>query len=86
LKKLKPNVAFKLPSSLFNFVNQDPKNLVKGDGSAASDDGIDWICSFNLPTITICAFIILYIFLALLDLVFMWMAFIKICIPIPRKG
>ena len=46
------------------------------------------VCSFAIPTITICAFIVLNIFLSLFDLIFRWMAFIKICIPIPlpKKG
>ena len=34
-------------------------------------------------SITICAFIVLNIFLGLFDLIFRWMMFIKICIPIP---
>ncbi len=86
IKKFKPNVAFKVPGSLFNFLNNNKaKDLINGQGSAGGDDGIDWICGFNIPIITICAFIILYLFLTLLDFVFWWLAFIKICIPIPRK-
>ncbi|HZS35559.1 MAG TPA: hypothetical protein VFF06_01970 [Polyangia bacterium] len=86
LKKFKPNVAFKVPGTLFNFLNKNKaKDLIDGKGSQGDDDGIDWICGFNIPIITICAFIILYLFLTLLDIVFWWMAFIKICIPIPRK-
>jgi hypothetical protein len=87
LKKLKPNVSFKLPSALFNFLNNtDPKKILDKSAGDQAGDGIDWICSFNLPIITLCAFIILYIFLTLLDIVFFWMAFIKICIPIPKRG
>ena len=47
---------------------------------------LGWICSFSIPIITLCAFIVLSIFLSLFDLIFKWMAFIKICIPFPKKG
>ena len=43
-----------------------------------------WLCSFSLPAITICAYIVLSIFIGLFNLVFWWSAWIKICIPIPR--
>ena len=58
------------------------------EGKKPPDGGITigWICSFSLPAITICAFIVLSIFLGLLNLIFSWLAFIKICIPYPKKG
>jgi hypothetical protein len=45
--------------------------------------GISWICSFSIPIITICAFFVLNLFLIVLNLVFFWLPFVKICIPIP---
>jgi hypothetical protein len=33
----------------------------------------------------LCAFISLNIFLQLFDLIFRWMAYLKICIPIPKR-
>jgi hypothetical protein len=87
LAQLKPNVAFVLPKRLFNLMNSDPKKLVAGDGSV-SDGGPDvsWICGFNIPIITICAFIVLNIFLGLLNLIFWWLPFVKICIPLPKRS
>jgi hypothetical protein len=41
------------------------------------------ICGFSIPLITICAFFVLNIFLMLLNIVFFWLPFIKICIPFP---
>jgi hypothetical protein len=41
------------------------------------------ICGFSIPLITICAFIVLQIFLVLLHLAFFWLPFIRICIPFP---
>lgn len=98
IKQLKPNVSFVVPASLAKFLNQsDPKSLLKGDGPAVSDDApgtpgpdglelkVDWLCAFNIPTITLCAFIVLNIFLSLLDLFLGWLKLaIKICLPFPH--
>mgnify|MGYP001425776205 CR=1 FL=1 len=86
LKKLKPNVAFTVPASLHDLLAGDPQDLLDGKKPAASGMTLGWICSFNIPIITICAFIVLNIFLSLFDLFFRWMMFIKICIPFPKKG
>ncbi len=84
LKKVKPNVAFDLPPALANLLQGDMKKLKDGEGSTAGLS-LGWICSFSIPIITICAFIVLNIFLSLFDLIFRWLAFIKICIPVPRR-
>jgi hypothetical protein len=83
LKALKPNVAFVLPASMQQLLSGKAKDLMKGKGSADAS-GISWICAFNIPAITICAFIVLNIFLGLLNLVFGWLFFIKVCIPLPN--
>lgn len=83
--KLKPNVAFTLPPSLANLLNQgDPKKLMEGTGKLSASPAIMWICSFSLPAITICAFIVLNIFLQLFNLIFGWMFSIKICLPFKK--
>lgn len=83
LKQLKPNVAFTLPPSLQNLLCGDAKKLLDGEkGNCGFEVG--WICSFSIPVITFCAFIVLNIFLSLFDLFFRWMLFIKICIPYPK--
>ena len=83
LKSLKPNVAFTLPPALQNLLMGDPKELMEGGGEI-NKVGVGWICSFSIPVITLCAFIVLNIFLSLFDLIFRWMMFIKICIPYPK--
>jgi hypothetical protein len=85
LKRLKPNVSFVLPASLQGLLTGSPKDLMEGKG-APGGAGIGWICSFSLPIITLCAFIVLNIMLGLLNLIFNWMAYIKICIPYPKKA
>lgn len=85
VKKLRPNVAFQVPGNLFDMLTKNaPKDFL--DGKAKEGGlGLDWICGFNIPIITICAFIVLMIFLVLLNFVFWWLPFIRICIPIPRS-
>lgn len=87
LKQLRPNAAFAVPKNIFNMLNaNDPKKLADGEGKDSPNGlNLDWICGFSIPIITICAFVVLNIFLSLFDVIFRWMLFIKICIPIPRK-
>ncbi len=85
LRTLKPNVAFVVPPALQNLLAGNPKDMLEGKGST-SGLTVGWICSFSIPIITICAFIVLNIFLSLFDLIFRWMFFIKICIPFPKRS
>lgn len=86
LRSLKPNVSFAVPPALQNLLSGNPKDLMEGKKPPDAGITLGWICSFSLPAITLCAFIVLSIFLGLLNLVFGWLAFIKICIPFPKKG
>ncbi len=86
LRSLKPNVSFTVPPALQNLLSGNPKDLMEGKKPPEGGITIGWICSFSLPVITLCAFIVLSIFLSLFDLIFKWMAFIKICIPYPKRG
>jgi hypothetical protein len=84
MSKLKPNVAFQVPASLQDALAglriRKPLEVEKGNLKL----GLDWICGFSIPLITLCAFIVLFIFLNLLNIIFWWLPFIRICIPIPR--
>jgi hypothetical protein len=44
------------------------------------------ICSLSIPIITLCALIVLMIFLQLLNIVFWWMPYFKICLPVPQRS
>lgn len=84
LKRIKPSVSFAMPPALADLLNGDMKKLKDGEKSGGPAMGIYWLCSFSIPAITICAFIVLNIFLSLFNIIFSWLAFIKLCIPIPR--
>ncbi len=86
LQQAKPTSSFAVPASLMNAMNGASLTSLSAGTAPASGGGgigITWLCSFSIPLITICAFFVLNIFLSLLNIVFFWMAFIKICIPIP---
>jgi hypothetical protein len=86
LRKLKPSVSFLTPRSVADrMAGMGLKDLTEGKGPSGGGMGLDWICGFNIPIITLCAFIVLSLFVALLNIVFFWLPFVKICIPIPRS-
>lgn len=84
LKKVKPNVSFKVPPELQQHMDRiDLKNLMDGKHTKTTVS-FGMICSFSIPIITICAFIILQIFLQLLNIVFQWIFYVRICLPFPK--
>jgi hypothetical protein len=83
-KNAKPNCSFAVPAGLMNGIQGSSlSGLTAGSGPAPGGVQLNWICGFSIPLITICAFFVLNIFLTLLNLVFFWLPFIKICIPFP---
>jgi hypothetical protein len=85
LRHLNPGVTFQVPKKLSKFLNQDLTKVLEGKPPGEGAGGIDMLCSFSIPIITICAFIVLSLFLALFDLVFRWLMFVKICLPLPKR-
>lgn len=57
-------------------------SLNTGDMKPCPGGGM--VCSFSIPIITIVALILLIIFVKLLDIVFFWMPFFQICLPLPN--
>lgn len=87
LKKIVPNVAFMVPGSLKAFLTKnDPKKILEGNAEDGGSLGIQFICAFNIPIITLCAFILLWILITLLNIVFWWLPFIIVCLPFPKRS
>ncbi len=88
LMKFKRNVGFVLSNDLRKKLSKigDGKKALKGEVDA--EDGLDqgemWI--FALPIITMIAMILMMIIASLLNMIFMWLPFLKIRIPIKLKG
>jgi hypothetical protein len=53
-------------------------------GGPTPCDGGGTVCSFSIPIITIVALILLMIFVKLLDIIFFWMPFFQVCLPLPN--
>jgi hypothetical protein len=88
VRGLRPDIAFKAPPELQRFMDRlNLQGLLDGSAQPRSG-GIDFgmICSFSLPLITLCAFIVLQLFLVLLNIVFFWLPFIRICLPFPKPA
>ena len=86
LRSFKKNVSFPFSAELNKKANQvsDLGKLIKGE-SGDGGIGIGFICSLSIPTITICASLVLMLFLGLFNIAFFWMPFIRICIPYPKS-
>jgi hypothetical protein len=88
LRKLRKNVNFLLSNQLREQMNRVTSLKDALDGKFASGQSFDigLLCSFSIPVITICALLVLMIFITLLNIVFWWLPFLRICFPIDLKA
>jgi hypothetical protein len=88
LRKFDKNVAFLISNKLREQMASVTDLKKALDGNLASGQSFDLgvICSFSIPIITICALIILLVFVILLNIVFWWLPFFRICLPIGLKA
>jgi hypothetical protein len=89
LRKYDKGVAFMISDELRNQMARvaSLSDLSSGSIGDSPGLGIGLICSFSIPIITICAMILLLVLVIALNLVFFWLPFFKICLPVPTlKG
>jgi len=88
LRKYPKNVGFVLSNELQAQMSRvtDLKSVMAGQLAAGDEIDVGMLCSFSIPIITICALIVLMIFLNLLNIVFFWMPFLRTCLPISLRG
>jgi hypothetical protein len=88
LRKFRRNVAFVISEQLRGQMSKvtDLEKTMKGDLAGGQEFNLGVICSLSIPIITICALIVLMIFLMLLNLVFWWLPFFRICFPVGRSS
>jgi len=84
LRQYKKNVAIAISDELKRQVGRI-KGLTELQNNDLDTPSLDigMICSFSIPIITIVAFILLMIFVQLLNIIFWWLPFFKICFPVP---
>jgi hypothetical protein len=88
---LAKGAAMITPADTFDLMNKLKLNKGASEDTvkdtAGPDFGIQWICSFSLPVITLVAMILLMIMISLLNIVFFWLPWVRICLPFPKiKG
>jgi len=77
-----PADTFKLMNSLKFNKGIGPDALP--DKPPASGLDVQWICSFSLPVITLVAMLLLMIMISLLNIIFFWLPWVRICLPFPK--
>lgn len=88
---LAKGAAMITPADTFDLMNKLKLNKGASEDTvkdtSGPDFGIQWICSFSLPVITLVAMILLMIMISLLNIVFFWLPWVRICLPFPKiKG
>ena len=89
-KGLARGASFDMPADLADLMNglnssSAVQSMWNGSGSPSGGLGIRFICSFSLPVLMICAMLMLMIVIVLLNIFLGWMAWVKICLPVPSK-
>jgi hypothetical protein len=88
LRKYPKNVGFMLSDQLREQMCRvsDIKSTLSGQLACGDTIDIGMLCSFSIPIITICALIVLLLFVNLLNIVFWWLPFFRMCLPILLPG
>ncbi len=89
LRRFNKGVSFLIPESLQKKIEritgrekgllEDPPKLNPETG------GLAFICSFSIQIIFVVAFFLLLLFTIILNILFWWIAFFRICLPVPKK-
>jgi hypothetical protein len=84
LRKLRKSVSVGISEQLQRQMSRVGE--LKDDFKAKEGQEIDFglVCSFSIPIVTICALIVLMIFVIILNLIFFWLPLLKICLPVPK--
>ena len=87
LRKLKKSVGIVMSKTMRAKTEAAAvKETLDGDEVSVPNLQIGWITVWSIPILTICATILLMIIAALLNLVFWWLPFLRITIPVATHG
>jgi hypothetical protein len=86
LRRFKKSVGVVMGKQLRKQISRviDAEKTIKKEMGPGDEFALGEICSFSLPIITLCALIVLMIMLGLLNMVFWWIPFLKICFPVKK--
>ncbi|MEM7015595.1 MAG: hypothetical protein AAF585_29395, partial [Verrucomicrobiota bacterium] len=82
LRKFPRNVSFLLSKQLRKQMQSAGKKVTDIGGGDARGIDIGVLCSLSLPIITIVALMLLMVFVFVLNIVFWWLPFFRICFPL----
>lgn len=82
LRQFKRGVGIQMTPELNQVINGVNTRMLTG-GGLVTGAGVAMICTFSLPIITLVAFIVMFLFLLLFNIIFWWLPFIRICFPLP---
>ena len=90
LRRFKRGVSIAVSSKLRNQMERI-RGVTMGkvdEGKLGKPASFDFgmVCSLSIPIITIVALILLMIMVQLLNIIFWWLPFLKVCLPIPKKS
>jgi riboflavin biosynthesis pyrimidine reductase len=90
MRKFKKGVTFMMSDAMRRKMDRllgKEKTMLSDNPELNSEGsgGIAFICSFSIQIIFIIAFMLLLIFVVVFNLIFWWLAFFKICLPVPKK-
>jgi hypothetical protein len=89
MRKFKKNVSFLLSDAMRkkmeSIVGSEKKLITNGASLNPETGDFAFICSFSIQIIFTIAFFLLLMFVVILNIVFSWLIFFKICLPIPKK-
>jgi hypothetical protein len=84
LRRFPHNVSMLISDELRQQLSRvrDAKKVLDGDADDPVPFDLGVVCSFSIPIITICALVLLLLIVSLLNIVFWWMPFFRICLPL----
>jgi hypothetical protein len=88
LRKYRKGVGFMVSNELRNQMNRvtDLKKALDGKLGDEEQWDLGVICQFSMPVITICALLLLLVIVFLLNIVFFWVPFFRLCLPVPLRS
>jgi hypothetical protein len=88
LRKFRKNVGFVISNQLRGQMNRvtDMKKTINGEVGEEESWDLGVICSFSMSIIMIIALLLMIAFMFVLNIVFFWKAFFRICLPIPVRS
>ncbi len=89
MRKFNKGVTFIISDGLQKKINRltgHERGVLKDPPEMGSENGgLAWMCSFSIQIIFIVAFFLLLMFVIILNIAFWWIAFFRICLPLPKK-